>query len=120
MLPEINPPFAADNTVKGGVIMSCPSHEYQEYQKYIRLLSWMLLIDSGASEMPVKITPIAKLYDLQGMMDYKKTRWDNAKMICAEILNQFGLNYSDAARKQLAAKILAPICILKKCNIRYP
>lgn len=92
----------------------------KEYQKYIRLLAWQLLMDSKARELPVRITSIAKLYDFQNLLDYSETRWDNAKVLCAGILDRFGMNYSGVARKQLAVRILSPMCVLQKCHIQYP
>lgn len=88
-----------------------------EYYKHIQIVSWKLLFDSCATQLPIRITPIAKLYNLQHMLNYNATRWHNANLLSTSILDAFGLNCSRIAPKQLAIKLLAPSCILKPCMV---
>lgn len=53
-------------------------------------------------------------------MNYNLTRWESTKNLSTLILNKFGLNYKDDANKLLSVRILAPMCLLKECNVSYP
>lgn len=86
----------------------------QEYM-FIRNLSWMLLIDSKTSRLPVDIEPIAKLYESETLIAANKTRYDNAIAVSRSVLNAFGIN--PALSKYLAIRILAPLAVLREINI---
>lgn len=88
----------------------------QEY-KFIRNLAWDLLIDSNATSLPINIQAIAKLYDLEHLIDNNKSLYENTLLISDNILNIFGLNRKDFS-KYLAVRILTPMIIFKELNIK--
>ncbi|MEF9984524.1 MAG: hypothetical protein RR710_08290 [Oscillospiraceae bacterium] len=95
------------------------NNDYDNFQQ-LQLLAWQLLINSKSSELPIRITPIAKLYNVDDSINYNLSRWQNSKIISEKILNLYGLNYSEDAAHQLAVRILCPMCIIKECNIHHP
>lgn len=64
----------------------------KEEYKMIQTIAWDLLIDGQICEMPVKITNIAKLYNLEKALDYSKSRWENCNTLSTLILNRYGMN----------------------------
>lgn len=88
----------------------------QEY-KFIRNLAWDLLIDSNATSLPINIQAIAKLYDLEHLIDNNTSLYENALLISDNILNIFGLNRKDFS-KYLTVRILAPMIVFKELKIK--
>lgn len=84
----------------------------QEY-KHIRTLAWDLLIDANISQLPVDINSIAKLYNLQYLINGSKSLYENAISVSEGILKIFGI-YSSESPKYLAIRILAPMIIFKE------
>ena len=87
--------------------------EKQEYQ-HIRNLAWDLLIDSQIKSLPVDISKIAKLYNI----NYNKTgnTFNDALTISYKILEIFGYNANFA--KHLTVRILCPMIVIKKLDIK--
>ena len=87
--------------------------EKQEYQ-HIRNLAWDLLIDSQIKSLPVDISKIAKLYNI----NYNKTSntFNDALTISYKILEIFGYNANLA--KHLTVRILCPMIVIKKLDIK--
>lgn len=88
----------------------------QEY-KHIRNLAWDLLIDSNTSSLPVNILEIAKLYDLEHLVDDDKPLYENAVSVSDGILKVFGLG-GKGLSKYLAVRILAPVIVFKELNVK--
>ena len=88
----------------------------QEY-KFIRNLAWDLLIDANISQLPVDISAIAALYNLQHMVDSSKSLYDNTLFISEYILKIFGINDPEF-KKYLAVRILSPMIVFKELNIK--
>ncbi len=91
----------------------------QEYIT-IRELAWNILLNSNASKLPIDITPIAKLYNLQDVLNYSNTRYNNATIVTKKILVIYGLPDTKEFVNALCIRLLAPLCILKECNIITP
>jgi len=87
--------------------------EKQEYQ-HIRNLAWDLLIDSQIKSLPVDISKIAKLYNI----NYNKTgnTFNDALTISYKVLEIFGYNVNLA--KYLTVRILCPMIVIKKLDIK--
>lgn len=88
----------------------------QEY-KFIRNLAWDLLIDANISQLPVDISAIATLYNLQHIVDSSKSLYDNTLFISEYILKIFGMT-EPKFKKYLAVRILSPMIVLKELNIK--
>ena len=88
----------------------------QEY-KLIRNLAWDLLIDANISQLPVDISAIAALYNLQHMVDSSKSLYDNTLFTSEYILKIFGITDPEF-KKYLAVRILSPMIVLKELNIK--
>lgn len=84
----------------------------QEY-KHIRTLAWDLLIDANISQLPVDINSIAKLYNLQYLINGSKSLYENTISVSEGILKIFGI-YSPESPKYLAIRILAPMIVFKE------
>lgn len=84
----------------------------QEY-RHIRTLAWDLLIDAGISQLPVDINSIAKLYNLQYLIDNSKSLYENTISVSEGILKIFGI-YNSEFPKYLAIRILAPMIVFKE------
>lgn len=89
----------------------------QEY-KHIRNLAWDLLIDANISSLPVNITQIAALYNLESLINISKSRYENTLLVSKHILNILG--YDISFTKMLTIRILSPMIILKSLNIKTP
>lgn len=88
----------------------------QEY-KHIRNLAWDLLIDANISQLPVDINAIAALYNLQHLVDNRKSLYDNTFSVAGGILKIFGLTNPKFTR-YLAVRILAPMIVFKELGIK--
>ncbi len=86
----------------------------------LRELAWHILIQGNISKLPVAITPIAKAYQLEELMDYSGSRYSNAIIISEHILKHYGIDTSRENIKFLATHLLTPLCILKECHILTP
>lgn len=84
----------------------------QEY-RHIRTLAWDLLIDANISQLPVDINSIAKLYNLQYLINGSKSLYENTISVSEGILKIFGI-YSPESSKYLAIRILAPMIVFKE------
>lgn len=87
----------------------------QEY-KFIRNLSWDLLIDANISQLPVDINSIAGIYDLQSLINSNKSLYNNTLFISEGILKIFGLN-NPKLIKCLTVRLISPMIVLKELNI---
>jgi len=87
----------------------------QEY-KHIRNLAWDLLIDANISQLPVDINAIAALYDLQHLVDNRKSLYDNTLFVAEGILKIFGLTNHKFTR-YLTVRILAPMIVFKELGV---
>lgn len=87
----------------------------QEY-KHIRNLAWDLLIDANISQLPVDINAIAALYDLQHLVDNRKSLYDNTLFVAEGILKIFGLTNPKFTR-YLTVRILAPMIVFKELGV---
>lgn len=85
----------------------------QEYQ-HIRNLAWDLLIDAKINSLPVDISKIANIYNIE----YQKhgTLFNDSISISQEILKLFG--YDIKLAKHLAIRILCPMIVIKELNIQ--
>ena len=83
----------------------------QEY-KHIRNLAWDLLIDANISQLPVDISAIANLYNLQHLIDNSKSLYENTLSVSEGILKIFGMTNPEFTR-YLAVRILAPMIDFK-------
>ena len=81
----------------------------QEY-KHIRNLAWDLLIDANISQLPVDISAIANLYNLQHLIDNSKSLYENTLSVSEGILKIFGMTNPDFTR-YLTVRILAPMIV---------
>lgn len=88
----------------------------QEY-KHIRNLAWDLLIDANISQLPVDISAIANLYNLQNLIDNSKSLYENTLSVSEGILKIFGMTNPEFTR-YLAVRILAPMIIFKELGIK--
>ena len=88
----------------------------QEY-KHIRNLAWDLLIDANISQMPVDISAIANLYNLQHLIDNSKSLYENTLSVSEGILKIFGMTNPEFTR-YLAVRILAPMIVFKELGIK--
>lgn len=87
----------------------------QEY-KHIRNLAWDLLIDANISELPVDISAVASLYDLQYLIDNSKSLYENTLSVSEGILKIYGM-YNPEFTRYLAVRILAPMIVFKELGI---
>lgn len=87
----------------------------QEY-KHIRNLAWDLLIDANISQLPVDISAIANLYNLQHLIDNSKSLYENTLSVSEGILKIFGMTNPEFTR-YLAVRILAPMIVFKELGI---
>lgn len=90
----------------------------KEEYKYIRNLAWDLLIDAQISSLPVSIQPIAKLYDLENVVDPSKTRYENCLNLSYHILSLFGFENNPKNCNMLSVRIMCPLIVLKAINIK--
>lgn len=88
----------------------------QEY-KHIRNLAWDLLIDANISQLPVDISAIANLYNLQHLIDNSKSLYENTLSVSEGILKIFGMTHPEFTR-YLAVRILAPMIVFKELDIK--
>lgn len=88
----------------------------QEY-KHIRNLAWDLLIDANISQLPVDISAIANLYNLQHLIDNFKSLYENTLSVSEGILKIFGMTNPEFTR-YLAVRILAPMIVFKELGIK--
>ena len=88
----------------------------QEY-KHIRNLAWDLLIDANISQLPVDISAIANLYNLQHLLDNSKSLYENTLSVSEGILKIFGMTNPEFTR-YLAVRILAPMIVFKELGIK--
>lgn len=88
----------------------------QEY-KHIRNLAWDLLIDANISQLPVDISAIASLYNLQHLIDNSKSLYENTLSVSEGILKIFGMTNPEFTR-YLAVRILAPMIVFKELGIK--
>ena len=88
----------------------------QEY-KHIRNLAWDLLIDANISQLPVNISTIANLYNLQHLIDNSKSLYENTLSVSEGILKIFGMTNPEFTR-YLAVRILAPMIVFKELGIK--
>lgn len=88
----------------------------QEY-KHIRNLAWDLLIDANISRLPVDISAIANLYNLQHLIDNSKSLYENTLSVSEGILKIFGMTNPEFTR-YLAVRILAPMIVFKELGIK--
>jgi len=88
----------------------------QEY-KHIRNLAWDLLIDANISQLPVDISAIANLYNLQHLIDSSKSLYENTISVSEGILKIFGMTNPEFTR-YLAVRILAPMIVFKELGIK--
>ena len=88
----------------------------QEY-KHIRNLAWDLLIDANISQLPVDISAIANIYNLQHLIDNSKSLYENTLSVSEGILEIFGMTNPEFTR-YLAVRILAPMIIFKELGIK--
>lgn len=87
----------------------------QEY-RLIGGLAWVLLNEAHISYLPVEISSIAKLYNIE--LDNSKSRYDNAITLSKNLLKIYICNYDDEMSKLLAIRILSPMIVLKELNIK--
>lgn len=88
----------------------------QEY-KHIRNLAWDLLIDANISQLPVDISAVANLYNLQHLIDNSKSLYENTLSVSEGILKIFGMTNPEFTR-YLAVRILAPMIVFKELGIK--
>lgn len=88
----------------------------QEY-KHIRNLAWDLLIDANISQLPVDISAIANLYNLQNLIDNSKSLYENTLSVSEGILKIFGMTNPKFTR-YLAVRILAPMIVFKELGVK--
>lgn len=88
----------------------------QEY-KHIRNLAWDLLIDANISQLPVDISAISNLYNLQHLIDNSKSLYENTLSVSEGILKIFGMTNPEFTR-YLAVRILAPMIVFKELGIK--
>lgn len=88
----------------------------QEY-KHIRNLAWDLLIDANISQLPVDISAIANLYNLQHLIDNSKSLYENTLSVSEGILKIFGMTNPEFTR-YLTVRILAPMIVFKELGIK--
>lgn len=88
----------------------------QEY-KHIRNLAWDLLIDANISRLPVDISAIANLYNLQNLIDNSKSLYENTLSVSEGILKIFGMTNPEFTR-YLAVRILAPMIVFKELGVK--
>lgn len=88
----------------------------QEY-KHIRNLAWDLLIDANISQLPVDISAIANLYNLQHLIDNSKSLYENTLSVSEGILKIFGMTNPEFTR-YLAVRILVPMIVFKELGIK--
>ena len=88
----------------------------QEY-KHIRNLAWDLLIDANISQLPVDISAIANLYNLQHLIDNSKSLYENAFSVSEGILKIFGMTNPEFTR-YLAVRTLSPMIVFKELGIK--
>ena len=88
----------------------------QEY-KHIRNLAWDLLIDANISQLPVDISAIANLYNLQHLIDNSKSLYENTLSVSEGILKIFGMTNPEFTR-YLAVRILAPMIVFKELGVK--
>lgn len=88
----------------------------QEY-KHIRNLAWDLLIDANISKLPVDISSIATLYNLQYLIDNTKPLYENTLSVAEGILKIFGMTNPEFTR-YLAVRILAPMIVFKELGVK--
>lgn len=87
--------------------------EKQEYQ-HIRNLAWDLLIEAQIKSLPIDISKIANLYNI----DYNKTGnvFNDTLVVSHKILEIFG--YNTNLSKHLAVRILCPMIVIKELDIK--
>ena len=88
----------------------------QEY-KHIRSLAWDLLIDANISQLPVDISAIANLYNLQHLIDNSKSLYENTLSVSEGILKIFGMTNPEFTR-YLAVRILTPMIVFKELGVK--
>ena len=88
----------------------------QEY-KHIRNLAWDLLIDANISQLPVDISAIANLYNLQHLINNSKSLYENTLSVSEGILKIFEMTNPEFTR-YLAVRILAPMIVFKELGIK--
>lgn len=85
--------------------------------QHIRYLANNLLNKSNADHLPVKVTPIAKLYGVTEDMNYALTRYENMQLVSEAILRIFGYPSEQSMTALLSNRILAPPIILRAIDV---
>lgn len=87
----------------------------QEYV-HIRNLAWDLLIDAKISELPVDISRIAVLYNIE--YNHDADFYDKALEVSKEILSVFGYKTEPEYVEALTVRLLAPAIVLKQIDVK--
>ena len=87
----------------------------QEYV-HIRNLAWYLLIDAKISELPVEISRIAELYNIE--YNHDADFYDKALEVSKEILSVFGYKTEPEYVEALTVRLLAPSIVLKQIYVK--
>ena len=87
----------------------------QEYV-HIRNLAWDLLIDAKISELPVDISRIAGLYNIE--YNHDADFYDKALEVSKEILSVFWYKTEPEYVEALTVRLLAPSIVLKQIDVK--
>lgn len=87
----------------------------QEYV-HIRNLAWDLLIDAKISELPVDISRIAGLYNIE--YNHDADFYDKALEVSKEILSIFGYKTEPEYVEALTVRLLAPSIVLNQIDVK--
>ena len=75
------------------------------------------MIDANISQLPVDISAIANLYNLQHLIDNSKSLYENTLSVSEGILKIFGMANPEFTR-YLAVRMLAPMIVFKELGIK--
>lgn len=75
------------------------------------------MIDANISQLPVDISAIANLYNLQHLIDNSKSLYENTLSVSEGILKIFGIANPEFTR-YLAVRMLAPMIVFKELGIK--
>lgn len=89
---------------------------HQEYS-HINYLALDLLIDAKIDRLPVDVAEIASNHGISSIIDFSKSRYDNAVIVSKHILGKYGYNNNLYYSEYLATKILSPLIIFKELGI---
>lgn len=87
----------------------------QEYV-HIRNLAWDLLIDAKISELPVDISRIAGLYNIE--YNHDADFYDKALEVSKEILSVFWYKTEPEYVEALTVRLLVPAIVLKQIDVK--